>query len=48
MYLIIQGSDVETTDLKHLAKLAGANGIEQISPEAFRLRNAAPAGKSVV
>jgi len=43
MYLIIQGGDVETTDLKHLAKLAGANGIEQISPEAFRLRNAAPA-----
>ncbi|MBX9812598.1 MAG: phosphoserine phosphatase SerB [Burkholderiales bacterium] len=42
MYLIIQGSNVETTDLKHLAKLAGANGIEQIAPNVFRLTNASP------
>ncbi|MDP1717837.1 MAG: phosphoserine phosphatase SerB, partial [Burkholderiales bacterium] len=43
MHLIIQGSDVATTDLKQLAKLAGADGIEQISPDVFRLVNASPA-----
>lgn len=40
MHLIIQGADVETPDLKHLAKLAGAAAIERLTPEAFRLRNA--------
>ncbi len=42
MYLVIQGRDVATPDLKHLAKLAGASAIEAITPNAFRLRNAAP------
>ncbi len=43
MHLIIQGGDVETTDLKQLAKLAGSSGIEQISPNVFRLAHASPA-----
>jgi phosphoserine phosphatase len=43
MHLILQGSDVETTDLKHLAKLAGASRIERITDEAFRLYEAKPA-----
>lgn len=42
MNLIIQGSNVETTDLKQLAKLTGANGIEQTSLNVFRLGNAQP------
>ena len=43
MHLVIQGNDVETTDLKRIAKLAGASGIESIGPQAFRLRNASAA-----
>jgi phosphoserine phosphatase len=41
MNLVIQGPEVETTDLKALAKLAGASSIEAITPTAFRLINAA-------
>jgi phosphoserine phosphatase len=37
MHLIIQGANVETADLKQLAKLSGANNIEQIAPNVFRL-----------
>ncbi len=40
MHLIIQGKDIETGDLKILAKLSGASAIEQISATAFRLRDA--------
>jgi len=36
--LIVQGLDVETSDLKQLAKLAGAAAIEQLDSRAFRLR----------
>lgn len=36
---------METTALKQLAKLARAAGIEQIAPDVFRLRGAAPAGE---
>ena len=43
MNLIIQGADVETTALKQLAKLAGANAIEQVAPNVFHLKNASPA-----
>lgn len=43
MYLIIQGAEIETGDLKALAKATGASTIEQISPTAFRLRDAQPA-----
>lgn len=42
MFLIIQAPDVETNDLKQLAKLAGASGIQQTSPNVFRLANATP------
>jgi phosphoserine phosphatase len=41
MHLIIQGADIETGDLKTLAKAAHASAIEQISTTVFRLRNAA-------
>jgi phosphoserine phosphatase len=41
MNLIIQGANIATPDLKHLAKLAGASAIEAITPSAFRLCNAA-------
>lgn len=40
--LIIQGLDIETADLKALAKLARAQTIEQITPGAFRLKGAQP------
>jgi phosphoserine phosphatase len=43
MLLIIQGADVQTTTLKEIAKLSGASGIEQVRPQAFRLRDARPA-----
>ncbi len=43
MQLIVQGADVETGDLKQIAKLVGANAIEQIAPNVFRLT---PATKS--
>lgn len=42
MHLVIQGPDVETSALKELARLTGANGIEQIRPNAFRLAHATP------
>jgi phosphoserine phosphatase len=42
MYLVIQGPNVETNDLKQLAKLTGANGIEQTTNNVFRLANASP------
>lgn len=37
MHLIIQGAEINTSDLKQLAKLSGASGIEQVSVAAFRL-----------
>ena len=40
MHLIIQGPDVETNDLKQIAKLSGASGIEQTAPNVFRLSDA--------
>ncbi len=40
MNLVIQGLDIETGCLKELAKLCAASGIEQITPQAFRLRDA--------
>ena len=35
--LVIQGFDIETADLKQLAKLVGARAIEQLDARAFRL-----------
>ena len=43
MHLIVQGAEIETGDLKALAKASGASGIEQITATAFRLRNTAAA-----
>lgn len=43
MHLVIQGADIETGDLKHLAKLSGASAITRLSETAFRLDNAQPA-----
>jgi phosphoserine phosphatase len=40
MNLIIQGLEIENSDLRALAKLAGATEIERITGEAFRLKNA--------
>ena len=40
MNLIIQGFEIANHDLRELAKLAGANQIERITGEAFRLKNA--------
>ena len=43
--LVIQGLDIETRDLKTLAQLAGASGIEQLASTAFRLRDGQPAAE---
>ena len=43
MHLVIQGADIETRDLKELAKLSGASAIDRLSATAFRLRGAKPA-----
>jgi phosphoserine phosphatase len=40
MNLVIQGLEVANYDLRELAKLAGADQIERITGEAFRLKNA--------
>lgn len=40
MNLVVQGEDIATSHLKELAHLTGAEGIEQITTQAFRLRRA--------
>ncbi len=40
MNLVIQGEEIETPDLKHLAKLAGGASIERVSDNAFRVTGA--------
>lgn len=40
MNLVIQGLEVSNSDLRALAKLSHADGIEQITGQAFRLTNA--------
>lgn len=42
MHLIIQGPNVETNDLKQLAKLSSARDILQTQPNVFRLADACP------
>jgi phosphoserine phosphatase len=42
MNLIIQGLEIQNSDLRELAKLVGANHIERITDQAFRLKNATP------
>ena len=41
-HLVVQGDAVDTVALKQIAKHVGANAIEQIHPDAFRLRGAEP------
>jgi phosphoserine phosphatase len=48
MNLIVQGKDIPTPSLKHLAKLSGAAAIEAISLTAFRLRAANEASRAEV
>lgn len=43
MHLVIQGAEVETSDLKQLAKLSAASAIDRLSDSAFRLCDAQPA-----
>jgi phosphoserine phosphatase len=43
--LVIQGAEVETADLKALAKLTGGQRIERIGPNAFRILGAQPHGE---
>lgn len=43
--LVIQGPEIDSGDLKTLAKLARAEAIERITAAAFRLRNAKPAAE---
>ena len=38
-YLVIQGLEVETPDLKEIAKLSGSTRIEGIGNNAFRLHD---------
>lgn len=40
MNLIVQGPEVSTPDLKALARMTGASGIERICDTAFRIRDA--------
>jgi phosphoserine phosphatase len=42
MDLVIQGADIETRDLKEIAKLARASGIERLADTAFAVKNASP------
>lgn len=42
MNLIIQGTDIQNSDLRAIAKLAGASQIDRITGEAFRLSDARP------
>ena len=44
MDLIIQGIEIETSDLRELAKLSGASQIERINGNAFRLIDASRQG----
>ena len=43
MHLVIQGAEIETRDLKELARLSGAAAIDRLADTAFRLRGAQPA-----
>ena len=48
MNLIVQGPDLPTPDLKHLAKLTGARAIEAVTPTAFRLVATDPGPREAV
>ena len=48
MHLVVQGQEVETQDLKQLAKLSGGSSIERVTEEAFRITGADPASRDAV
>jgi phosphoserine phosphatase len=48
MNLIIQGEEVETPDLKALAKIASGEAIERVSENAFRITRADAAAREAV
>ncbi|MGE5616288.1 MAG: DUF4072 domain-containing protein, partial [Bacillota bacterium] len=48
MNLVIQGEEVETPDLKALARLASGAAIERVSGNAFRITRADPAAREAV
>src|SRR6185503_19744980 len=48
MNLVIQGDDVQTPDLKALARIARGEAIEKIADEAFRVTPADPASRAEV
>lgn len=48
MNLVIQGEEIETPDLKHLAQLARGEAIERVSDNAFRITRADPAARQAV
>jgi phosphoserine phosphatase len=48
MNLVVQGPEVETRDLKDLAKLSHGSSIERVSAEAFRITRADPAAREAV
>ena len=45
MNLVIQGAEIATPDLKHIARITGASSIEKISDTAYRLPGAQPAAE---
>ncbi len=48
MNLVIQGEEVETPDLKQLAKLTRGEAIERVSDTGFRITKADPAAREAV
>ena len=46
--LIVQGEDVETSDLKYLAQLSHGSSIERVIGEAFRITKADPSSREAV
>jgi phosphoserine phosphatase len=46
--LVIQGEEVETSDLKHLAHLSHGTSIERVSQDAFRIMEADPSSRVAV
>ena len=48
MNLVIQGEEVETSDLKELHRIAHGEAIERISDDAFRITKADPAARAQV
>src|ERR1700694_5622653 len=48
MNLVIQGEEVETPDLKELARITRGEAIERVSADAFRITGADPSTRDAV